>query len=279
MAPLVGRIMDILAQSTKFVEQTASKGYVQNGTCKDGLLEQREINERLPFEESLVEVERQQMATTIAASVGHELNNIATIICGKLELIQRSADDPVLVKKLLDLLPAQIHKIAAHASNLLTIGKPRTSSFQPILLPDLLDRCVALLTDSGILSGVVLCRDYQPNLPEPIGDVIYLQEVVINLIINATHAMGGRGTLSLEAKNSNRAGYVEFIVSDTGHGIQNEILEQIFLPYFTTKGSEKGTGLGLYIVKQIIEQQHLGYIEVYSNVGKGTSIIAGLPTS
>ncbi len=103
-----------------------------------------------------------------------------------------------------------------------------------------------------------------------------LEQVVRNLEINAAHAMTGHGILTLTTKSSEDGSHVELSVQHTGHGIPEENLDRIFQPFFTTKEKGKGTGLGMYIVKQIIEQ-HKGYLRVESRVGQGTTVTIGLP--
>jgi signal transduction histidine kinase len=121
-----------------------------------------------------------------------------------------------------------------------------------------------------------IVKEYSENLPLVLGDEMLLEQVIRNLEINAAHAMGDQGTLTLNTRASEDKSFVEFSITDTGHGIPDDQRDQIFLPFYTTKEKGKGTGLGMYIVKQIVEQ-HKGYIQLKSDIGVGTSITIGLP--
>ena len=119
---------------------------------------------------------------------------------------------------------------------------------------------------------------YQENLPPVRGDEMLLEQVVMNLEINACHAMGDQGAITIRANPVQDGSAVEFSVSDTGHGIPEYQRNQIFLPYFTTKEKGKGTGLGLFISKRIVDQ-HSGSIETHSIVGRGTTFTVRLPAA
>lgn len=120
-----------------------------------------------------------------------------------------------------------------------------------------------------------IVKEYSEGLPPVLGDEMLLEQVIRNLEINAAHAMGNQGTLILSTRFSEGKSHVEFSITDTGHGIPDDKRDQIFLPFYTTKEKGRGTGLGMYIVKQIVEQ-HKGYIQLKSEVGVGTSVTIGL---
>jgi signal transduction histidine kinase len=124
--------------------------------------------------------------------------------------------------------------------------------------------------------GIEIKTSLAENLPEIIGDRARLEEVFLNLFINAADAMNGKGLLTITTKlTSNNS--IKVLVSDTGEGIDKEQLQHIFEPFFTTKEPGKGTGLGLSIVYGIIKK-HNGLIEAESEPGKGTTFIISLPS-
>jgi signal transduction histidine kinase len=158
---------------------------------------------------------------------------------------------------------------------------------RPIDLNALLQEALEL-TEHQIAKGRIdIQTDLQPGLPSITGDVNQLEQALLNIIINAWHAMPQGGTLTLRTRwapageplrRAGRAGApgVEAIIADTGIGISPEHLPRIFDPFFSTKGVGKGTGLGLAISRRIIEDHH-GSIEVASEVGRGTTFTIWLP--
>jgi signal transduction histidine kinase len=115
---------------------------------------------------------------------------------------------------------------------------------------------------------------FDPDLPPILADASQITQVLINLVINAIHAMDGKGTLTLRTA---RVGHlVQMVVQDTGVGMDQQTMEQIFLPFFTTKDLDHGTGLGLSVVHGIVSA-HEGTIDVESKVGKGTIFTLTFP--
>jgi signal transduction histidine kinase len=147
---------------------------------------------------------------------------------------------------------------------------------KPIDLNALIEKVTELLVTSGLLKMCTIIRDYLEGLPQVLGDEMLIEQLLTNIEINAAHAMSNHGILTLRTKLSESTSSVEFSITDTGHGIPDDKRHQIFLPFFTTKEKGKGTGLGMYIVKQVVDQ-HKGYIHIDSKVGAGTTVTIGLP--
>ena len=238
----------------------------------------RDISDRKAMQEQLVVSEKQALAATIAGTIGHEINNSLTGVMGYSELLISKPDDPSLARKCAQMYLAQSQRLQLHAKNLLSLSKPREPEIKSIDIVALLDRVTEMLTLSGPLKKFALHREYEEDLPPVMGDEILLEQVIMNLEINACHAMGNQGVLTLRAGRDGGGSTVEFSVSDTGHGIPDSRRNQIFLPYFTTKEKGKGTGLGLFISKRIVDQ-HSGTIETRSVVGRGTTFTVRLPAA
>jgi signal transduction histidine kinase len=230
------------------------------------------------MQEQLIVAEKQALAATIAGSIGHEISNSLTGVMGYSELLLSKPNDPSLASKCAQMFLAQSQRLQLHAKNLLSLSKPREPEIKPIDIVALLDRVTEVLTLSGPLKKFALHREYEEDLPPVQGDEILLEQVIMNLEINASHAMGDQGVLTLRAGRAADGSSVEFSVSDTGHGIPENRRNQIFLPYFTTKEKGKGTGLGLFISKRIVDQ-HSGTIETRSVVGRGTTFTVRLPAA
>ncbi len=237
---------------------------------------EQQNEERKIIERHLVNAERQQMVSTIAASMGHELNNALSGMVGYVELLKRSPQNTELYARFLTILPVQLSRLEMFGRELLTIGTPQKPSFGPIVLNDIFNEVITTLSGSGLLKNHRINKDFSSTLPHIIGDKGLLEQVFTNLVINAIHAMEKGGDLTCITNLSKRQGYVEIVVKDSGHGIPDGIKDKIFEAFFTTKEPGKGTGLGMYIVKQLIEQ-HGGVIRVLSEVDKGTSMVVELP--
>jgi signal transduction histidine kinase len=236
----------------------------------------RDISERKELQRQLVLAERQASAALVAGSIGHELNNALTPLLGYADLLAEAPGDSGLASKCGEVFSRQCQRLALHAQNLLELGKPRMPVMQRMAVQALLDRVTEMLVVSGVLKRYRLVKNYGEGLPPVVADESLLEQVVRNLLINAAHSMGEGGCLTVETAVAVDGPYVEFCVADTGHGIPKDKTEEIFRPFFTTKEEGKGTGLGLYICKQIVDE-HRGYILVESEPGVGTKMSVGLP--
>jgi signal transduction histidine kinase len=244
--------------------------------------ELKEINENL---EQIVEERTQQllhsekMATLgqIAGQIGHEINNVLSILIGKMELLKgKKKINNKYVEDTLKVFSEQFNRLKVHSKNLLTFGKPIPSDFKNVSLKEILDKTIDNLIFSGILKYYKIDKEYENNLPLIYGDALQIDQVFINLFVNAHHSMGKNGTISVMIKVPDDKKFIEVHIKDTGKGIPEENLEKIFEPFFTTKLEGKGTGLGLTVVKKIVES-HKGYIKVKSQVNYGTIMIIGFP--
>lgn len=236
----------------------------------------RDISERKAMQAQLIEAEKTATVSLIAGSIGHELNNVVTSLKGFAELLQKTPDDKQLAEECAGIFHTESQRLQTHARNLLTIGQPKKPEMKHLSLDSLIDRVTELLKVSGLLKPFVITRNYSVGLPSILADEMQLEQVIRNLEINAVHAMGNRGTMTLGTRASKDGLSAEFWITDTGHGIPEDKREQIFVPFYTTKEKGKGTGLGMYIIKQTVEQ-HNGYIHLESKVGVGTTITIGFP--
>jgi len=241
------------------------------------------INKNL---EKIVEERTQQllhsekMATLgqMAGQIGHEINNILQILLGRMELIKNQKVDNKLVEEFLKVISEQCNRLRIHTRNLLTFGRPVPPDFKNIVIKDTLEKTIDNLMYAGVLKYYKINKEYLNNLPLIYGDITQLDQIFTNLIINAHHAMEGNGVLTVALKLSDDNKFVEVLIKDTGKGIPEENVEKIFEPFFTTKPEGMGTGLGLSVVKKIMES-HKGYITVDSKVNSGTTMILRFPPS
>ncbi len=224
----------------------------------------------------LIQSEKQATLGIIAGSIGHELNNlVGGLLLTARELI-KNPEDPVRTREKANLFVGHVEKIMLHGRNLLSLSQPNKPRMGTVDLAVLLDETTKTLEVSGVLKRFKVTRDYGHDLPAVHGDMNLLEQVVRNLEINAAHAMEPGSALTVGCRLSEREGFVEMFISDTGPGIDPAVRERVFEPFFTTKAEGKGTGLGLPIVKQIVEQ-HMGFLQLDSEPGMGTTVAIGLP--
>jgi signal transduction histidine kinase len=237
--------------------------------------------------EQLTESQRLATIGTIAAVIAHEFNNLLTPIVSYSQFALQSAEsekpDLELIKKALSKAFQSSSKAGKICSSMLSLARGE-STFGDVSVQHLIDEVLLVLARDPQKDGIALRVQVQPELYVH-GDPVQLEQVLLNLMINARQAMLGKGG-SLTVKAGMVEGSVEELkiqVIDTGPGIPEKLLPKIFQPFFTTKGTArkgeaKGTGLGLAICQEII-QHHKGRIEVESVVGKGTTFSILLPVS
>lgn len=234
--------------------------------------------------EQLTESQRLATIGTIAAVIAHEFNNLLTPIVSYSQFALTSATsekpDMELIKKALSKSFNSSEKAGKICSSMLGLARGE-STFGIVHVQSLVDETLSVLARDPQKDGIALRVQVQPDLAVN-GDPVQLQQVLLNLLINARHAMLGRGgSLSVRAALVDETNELRLQVIDTGPGIPEKLLPKIFQPFFTTKGTArrgeaKGTGLGLAICKDIVEH-HKGRIEVESVVGKGTTFNIYLP--
>ena len=236
--------------------------------------------------DQLTESQRLAAIGTIAAVIAHEFNNILTPMISYSQYALASAEsenpDMGLVRKALSKSFQASTKAGKICNSMLSLARGE-SSFGPVSVQTLVDETLQVLARDPQKDGIALRVQIQPDLHVE-GDQIQLEQVLLNLLINARQAMLGKGgSLSVRAAIVDPTGELKIQVIDNGPGISEKLLPKIFQPFFTTKGTArrgetKGTGLGLSICKDIIEH-HGGRIEVKSEVGRGTTFNIYLPHS
>ncbi|MBI4659888.1 MAG: PAS domain S-box protein [Verrucomicrobia bacterium] len=239
-----------------------------------------DLSERLRLEAQLRHAQKMEAVGQLAAGIAHDFNNIMTIIQGHTSLLLAAPSCAGETAESLRRILVAVERAASLTRQLLTFS--RKQMLQPRLL-DLRDviRQVAKLLQRLLGDDVVLKCQYPPVLPVIWADAGMMEQIIINLAVNARDAMPDGGELALSASSVEfgpnaahrhaeaRPGrFVRLTVADTGCGMDAATLDKIFEPFFTTKAVGKGTGLGLAMVYGIV-QQHRGWIEVASEEGRG----------
>lgn len=220
----------------------------------------------------------------LAGGVAHDFNNILSGIMGASELLKlKIVDSDKKGRQLVDMIMQASMRAADLTSKLLTFGRKRNIIFSSINIHDILDESIAILQQT-VDKKIQISLVYNAENDVVFGDSSELQNMILNLCLNASHVMPGGGNIFIETKNIILDGkycedstfsiepgeYIEIEVKDTGFGIPKENINKIFEPFFTTKEQGKGTGLGLAAVYGTV-QNHKGSITVVSEIDVGTS--------
>ena len=243
----------------------------------------REGEARLDLERTLLQSEKLATVGQLASELAHEIGTPLNIIYGRSEMIQRKLEDREEIGRNAAIIRNQTERITRIVRQLLDVARKKKAEHKPFPIVPVLEAVLDFLDHQTQKRQVRVEKNWQAPLPPVVGDADQIQQVFLNLILNALQAMPGGGTLRLSAvKRLLRRGleetprpYTEVSVEDSGTGMEKDVLENLFRPFFT--GKEGGTGLGL-TVSQGIVQEHEGWIEVESKPGKGSIFRVYLPS-
>jgi len=236
-----------------------------------------DISARVQLEEQLQVSEKMASLGLLAAGVAHEVNTPLTGISSFTQMLLEGADPEDPRTRLLEKIERQTFRAARIVNGLLTLarqGGPAASERTPVDLNAIVGDVLALLEHPLEIGKIKVRRDLLSPAPIVLGAEHKLQQVLLNLVLNARDAMPRGGWLSITTSVQVDRAVVE--VADTGSGIPSEQLSRIYDPFFTTKSTGQGTGLGLSITYGIV-REHEGMINVESTVGQGTRFVVNLP--
>jgi two-component system, NtrC family, sensor kinase len=233
-----------------------------------------DITERIRLEDQMRQSEKLSSLGLLAAGVAHEVNTPLAVISNYAQMLARQMerDDPrrVLVEKIVK----QTFRASEITSNLLNFSRTASAEFTEVDLNAVIQDTLALVRHPLSSSRVEVELLLDEELPALFGNANRLQQVFLNLFLNARDAMPSGGHLTVVSSRVNS--HIEVHVSDTGHGIRPEHVGRVFDPFFTTKTPGRGTGLGLAVSYGII-QEHAGKVEVESGAGGGTTFRLEFP--
>jgi len=224
------------------------------------------------------ESERLAMIGQLAAGVAHELNNPLQGIVAYSHLLLEKVPDDDPMRGSLQKIVTQADRSKDIIRGLLDFSRQTKPQKMPSNVNHILLECVSLVEKQPIFHNIEIEKDFVGTLPLISVDPSQIQQVFMNMIINAAEAMEGSGRLILETRFDAVDNTVDVIFTDTGHGIREEDMTRLFDPFFTTKEVGHGTGLGLAISYGIV-RKHRGTITVESEIGKGTTFIISLPAT
>ncbi len=244
--------------------------------------------ERAALEDRLRQAHKMEAIGTLSGGIAHDFNNILSGMYGFSQLVETHKNDPDKVEEYNRKIFESAQRASLLIQQILSFSRQSKSNKHPIRLLLILNEALTLLR-SSIPSHIEIKKNLNSRA-KVLADPTQLHQVIMNLCTNAYHAMGDEGgtltvTLEEETAFGNNTGkdtpwtqekYLRLSVSDTGHGIEDQIKEKIFDPYFTTKKIGRGTGLGLAVVAGIVEK-HNGHIELKTTPGQGTTFHVYLP--
>jgi signal transduction histidine kinase len=229
----------------------------------------------------LTELERLAAAGQTAAQLAHEVGTPLNLISGHVQLLRARLAPDEAAQRRLETIGVQIERIERIVRSMLDRTRPEAIELTPLDLNQLLERIMDATAPALDSRGVHLVTELGENLPSVAGDADRLQQVFINLINNALDAMPEGGEISIRTRGETVAqGTARVLVefSDTGSGMAEDVRLRIFDPLYTTKERGRGTGLGLVVVRQVMND-HRGGIEVESEMGRGTRFRLWFPTT
>jgi PAS domain S-box-containing protein len=245
------------------------------GETQGTILIFEDVTDRVELERELKLREKMASLGLLAAGVAHEVNTPLTGISSFTQMLMEDTPKDDRRAKLLEKIERQTERASKIVNSLLNFARQGRSEFVPVDVNEVVADVLSLLEHQLNRTRVKLRRELESDLPKVLGDENKLQQVFLNLILNAQEAMPSGGWLTI--KTSRQGAQVVVDISDTGHGISEEDIKRIYDLFFTTKRvGRSGTGLGLSLTYGIV-QEHSGRISVDSKVGKGTRFQVKLP--
>jgi signal transduction histidine kinase len=233
-----------------------------------------DITERKRLAQEMARSERLALAGQLASGLAHEIGTPLNVIAGTAEFLLSDLpeDDPRRAD--MEIIGQEAHRVADLVRRLLGLVRERGEVRAQVEVHGLLDHTLRLLEYRLQKEHITVVRQYATDLSPVWGVRQELEQVVLNIVINAWHAMPDGGTITITTLRLGAQARID--IADTGCGIPEAHMTQLFEPFFTTKPPEQGTGLGLAVAHQLIAG-HGGRIEIASQVNQGTTVTVTLP--
>jgi signal transduction histidine kinase len=224
---------------------------------------------------ALLQSEKMAAVGTLSAGLAHEVKNPLSAVLGYAQLSKRKLEQPEVIKQHLDTIENETRRCNEIISNLMQFSRQEKGEFTDVTVNGVVEKSVGIVDHQLGLNNVHVNMELAPDIPEIIGNPNQLQQVLMNLAINAQQAMApDGGTVDIVTYCDDEKVYIS--VSDTGPGINEEVAKKIFEPFYTTKAAGEGTGLGLSVTYGII-QDHKGDIRVERADSGGARFVIELP--
>ncbi|MHC4542964.1 MAG: cache domain-containing protein [Planctomycetota bacterium] len=240
-------------------------------------LKERDDRLKEHTQQQIMKSERLATLGQLAAGVAHEINNpLGTISIYAQMILDELGQDNDSCRKSLEVVMKQTSRAGKIVKDLLEFARQSEPEMRILNINDVVRKAMTITTHPAELQNINLSTHLAPELPNIRGDSDKLQQVFVNIIVNALQSMPEGGELTVGTRLSENRKFVEVEISDTGCGIPQEHLSKLFDPFFSTKSTGEGTGLGLSVTLGIV-QRHNGNIDVESKVGEGSTFIIRLP--
>jgi PAS domain S-box-containing protein len=236
----------------------------------------RDIEQRRQIEEQIAQADKLASIGQLSAGIAHEINNPLGVILGYTQLLIRHEAADTEKYNDLKTIEKHVRNCKSIVEDLLNFARSSKPKEDVVRMDKALDDVIHFIQQHAGLDNIEVKRQYLPSVPEMVLDEKKIKQVFMNLLMNAKHAIGEKGTLTISTDFNPVEGQVIVRVADTGHGIEERNLARIFDPFFTTKPTGEGTGLGLSVSYGIIKN-HGGDILVESKVGQGSIFTIVLP--
>jgi two-component system sensor histidine kinase HydH len=232
-----------------------------NRTCRGAVILIRDLSRIKALEAQMRRAEKLAVVGELAAGVAHEIRNPLSSIKGFARFLQKNMATDAKEREYSQVIIREVDRINAVVDDLLTLARPMTARWVRTDVAELLDHAVRLVDPDARANAITLRSSIDPDIKPICADANHLTQALLNLLLNAVHAIGNQGAITVGAENGKHGQGCRIWVEDDGPGIGEELRAKIFDPFFTTR--EKGIGLGLAIVHTIVEN-HGGRIEVAS---------------
>ena len=235
-----------------------------------------DVTQRMRLEEQVFQNEKLTSLGLLAAGVAHEVNTPLAVISNYIQMLAKQLPSGDPRHQLIEKVVKQTFRASEIVNNLLNFSRTGATEFTEVNLNAVVEEVLTLVAHPFRTARVQVTRNLQQELPAVLGSTNKLQQVFLNLFLNARDAMPSGGVVEIRTAAHN--GSVEVEIIDSGSGIPRENLHRIFDPFFTTKSSGRGTGLGLSVSYGIVKE-HAGKVDVRSTPGKGTSFRLEFPVA
>ena len=275
--------------ATRHVESQGSVIRDQQGTITNVVVVSRDVTEKKLLEQQFVRAQRLESLGTLAGGVAHDLNNVLSpLLLAVAALKKRAVDERD--RKMLNTLEANVYRGSDIVKQILAFSRGVEGERIPVQVRHLVKDMIHIMGET-FPKAISVRSEIPKDIWTVVGDATQIRQLLMNLCVNARDAMPNGGTITLSVENqtidqqyaqmhleSKVGRYVMLAIKDTGTGMPPAILDRIFDPFFTTKEMGKGTGLGLPTVHSIVKS-HGGFVNVYSEVGKGSTFKVHLPAA
>jgi PAS domain S-box-containing protein len=256
------------------ISGTLDKGLSENEDTIHFLV--KDIEQRRLNEEQIAQADKLASIGQLSAGIAHEINNPMGIILGYTQLLLRNEAPESEKYQDLKTIEKHVRSCKSIVEGLLNFARRSKPKEDVIRVDEAMEDVLNFIQKHAGLNNIEISKDYDPTVPQMLLDEKKIKQVFMNLIMNAKHAIGDKGKLSLSTGFEATDHKVLIKIADTGYGIEKKNLARIFDPFFTTKPTGEGTGLGLSVSYGIIKN-HGGDILVDSKVGRGSTFTIVLP--